>query len=71
MFGFAFTFLQGLPFIGLFHPLGMFFPTVENPLFVAVILGDVVESWMPLVSTVIFSLLFVIITFYKFNREEL
>ena len=70
LFGFAFTFLQGLPFIGLFHPLGMFFPTVENPLFVAVILGDVVESWIPLLSTVIVSILFVIITFYKFNREE-
>ncbi len=68
--GFGFTFLQGLPLIGLFHPFGMFFPSIENPLFVAVILGDAVETWMPLISTIIISLIFVAVTLYKFNREE-
>ena len=52
-------------------PHGLFFPVnIDISLVTAVMLDLPVETYLPLLLTVIYIILFVIITLFKFNKEE-
>ncbi len=68
--GLGYTLIQSVPVINILHPMGMFFPTIEEPLFVSVILGKPITNIIPLVATVVFCIVFVTLALWKFNHEE-
>jgi hypothetical protein len=45
-------------------------PDQMNPLSVSFMAGEPVFSWLPLTLTVIFSVLFIIVAIWRFNRQE-
>ncbi len=68
--GLGYTLIQSIPIINILHPMGMFFPTIEEPLFLSVILGEPVVYFIPLIFTIASCILFVALAIWKFNREE-
>jgi ABC-2 type transport system permease protein len=65
------TTLQGIKDVFIFVPHGLFFPvSTEYSLFSSVILNQPVETFIPLVVSIFFILLFTVIAVYKFNKEE-
>ncbi len=47
-----------------------FSPAQMNPLSVSFMTGEPVFSWLPLISTVVFSVIFVAVAILRFNRQE-
>jgi hypothetical protein len=45
-------------------------PDQMNALSVSFMTGAPVSSWLPLISTVIFSVIFVAVAIWRFNRQE-
>jgi ABC-2 type transport system permease protein len=53
-------------------PLALIFISAEqiNPLTVSFISGEPVFSWLPLISTVVTSVIFIAVAIWRFNRQE-
>jgi ABC-type transport system involved in multi-copper enzyme maturation permease subunit len=70
-----FTFSYGtglLPGLIYVSPLTLLFSPVDQikPLTVSFINGEPVFSWLPLIATVIFSVIFIAVAIWRFNRQE-
>ena len=53
------------------HPMSMFFPAGSDvSLFGSLILGTPLDSILPIISTILFIIVFVAISLWKFNQEE-
>jgi ABC-2 type transport system permease protein len=71
-----FTFWMGpslIPDLTYISPLLLTFspnPDQMSPLSVSLMSGEPVFSWLPLTLTVIFSVLFIIVAIWRFNRQE-
>jgi hypothetical protein len=53
-------------------PLMLIFSPVEqiNPLTVSFITREPVFSWLPLISTIVSSVIFIAVAIWRFNRQE-
>ncbi|TXT61298.1 MAG: conserved membrane protein of unknown function [Promethearchaeota archaeon] len=72
IFNFAQQFLQMIPFLGYFFPLGLILWQKEgNPILISIILGEEIFSLIPLISTIVFVFLFIFLSIWKFEKEEL
>jgi ABC-2 type transport system permease protein len=67
---FSQQFLLGIPFVGYFFPIGMYLAPTGNPIIVSIILGEDIFSVLPIVITGASIILFVIISFWRFEKEE-
>ncbi len=71
---FAFWMVPSLiPDLMYISPLQLAFnPNSENtvPLAVSFMTGEPVFSWLPLISTVVFSIIFIVVAIARFNRQE-
>jgi ABC-type transport system involved in multi-copper enzyme maturation permease subunit len=70
-----FIFLYGpslLPGLIYVSPLMLIFSPVEqiNPLTVSFITREPVFSWLPLISTIVSSVIFIAVAIWRFNRQE-
>ena len=70
-----FTFAYGpglVPQLIYISPLMLVFSPAEqmSPLTVSFISGEPVFSWLPLISTVVFSVIFIAVAIWRFNRQE-
>lgn len=69
---FAQQFLQMIPFVGYFLPLGLILNQMgTNPIIVSIILGEELYSWLPIIFTGVFVVLFLLLSIWKFEDEEL
>lgn len=69
---FAQQFLQMIPFVGYFLPLGLILNQMGgNPIIVSIILGEELFSWIPLIITGVFVILFLLLSIWKFEDQEL
>jgi ABC-2 type transport system permease protein len=71
-----FTFLYGpglIPSLIYISPLLLSFspaPEQMSSLPISFITGEPVSSWLPLISTVVFSVIFIAVAIWRFNRQE-
>ena len=73
--GLFFTFSYGpglLPWLFYVSPLILLFSPADQikPLTVSFINGEPVFSWLPLIATVVFSVIFIAVAIWRFNRQE-
>jgi ABC-2 type transport system permease protein len=60
-----------IPSLNYISPLLLTFsPGAMSPLSIAFITGEPVFSWLPLISTVVFSVIFIAVAIRRFNRQE-
>ena len=62
-----------IPDLMYISPLQLAFnPNSENtvPLAVSFMTGEPVFSWLPLISTIVFSIIFIVVAIWRFNRQE-
>ncbi len=53
------------------HPMSMFFPAgTDVSLFGSLILGTPLDSILPIISAILFIIVFIFISIWKFNKEE-
>ena len=72
IFNFAQQFLQMIPFASYVLPLTLILNQAGgNPLIVSIILEVPLNSWLPLLSTLFFGILFLFLAIWTFEREEL
>jgi hypothetical protein len=45
-------------------------PDQLNPLSVSFMAGEPITTWLPLITTVIFSIIFIVVAMQRFNRQE-
>ena len=70
---FALWFLPGIiPGLVYIDPLVLTFaePTIMQPLAVSFMLGEPLYSWIPLIATVIFCIVFIAVSIWRFNKTE-
>ena len=73
LFNFGVTsFLQSIKGLFAFLPHGLFFPwsSSGNSVFSLVVMGLPLESIMPIVITLALTTIFILVSVYKFNKEE-
>jgi ABC-2 type transport system permease protein len=72
IFNFGQPYLMNIPFVSYFLPISFFLPNpTGNPVITSLILGEEIFSILPVVVTGIFAILFTIIAFWRFEKEEL
>ncbi len=62
-----------LPALIYISPLQLTFspaPDQINALSISFITGEAVSSWLPLISTVVSSVIFIVVAILRFNRQE-
>jgi ABC-2 type transport system permease protein len=68
---FGYTFISSFPLVSLIHPMGMFFPSQDGlPMFGSLMLGEPIESIIPLMVTVAMIVIFTIVSIRKFKSED-
>lgn len=65
------TLFQNIKELFKYVPQGLFFPiNTDTSLVTSIMLGKSVETYLPLILTTVYIVIFVIISLYKFNKEE-
>ncbi|MFX1569300.1 MAG: ABC transporter permease subunit [Promethearchaeota archaeon] len=70
VFNFTQQFLISIPFAGYVLPTSIFFNQQENPIIASIILGEQIFSFLPIIITAALILLFLVIAFWRFEKEE-
>ncbi len=69
---FAQQFLQMIPTLGYFLPLGLVLNQMGgNPIIVSLILGEELYSLLPIINTAFFVVVFLFLAVWKFEKQEL
>ncbi len=70
IFNFSQQFLLNIPFVGFFLPISIYLNQPGNPLIVSIILEEQITSILPVIITGILTILFLVIAFWRFEKEE-
>ncbi|MFW9999253.1 MAG: ABC transporter permease subunit [Candidatus Hodarchaeota archaeon] len=70
VFNFTQQFLMSIPFVGYLLPTAIFLRPEGNPLIASIILGEDIFSILPIVITGALIILFLVIAFWRFEKEE-
>jgi hypothetical protein len=70
VFNFTQQFLISIPFVEYILPTGIFLRFDGNPIMASIILGEDIFSILPIIITGILIILFLIIAFWRFEKEE-
>jgi hypothetical protein len=70
VFNFTQQFLISIPFVGYFLPTSIWLSQDENPIISSIILGNEIFSMLPIIITIGLIILFIVIAFWRFEKEE-
>ncbi|MFW9829569.1 MAG: ABC transporter permease subunit [Candidatus Thorarchaeota archaeon] len=70
IFNFSQQFLLNIPFAEYVLPIMIYLNPVGNPIIVSIILGEQVSSFLPVVITGTLTILFLVVSFWRFEKEE-
>ena len=70
VFNFTQQFIITIPFVGYILPTAIFLAPEGNPIIASIILGQEIFSIWPIIFTVAIVILFLIIAFWRFEKEE-
>jgi len=70
IFNFGQQFLIGIPFVGYIFPVALFLAPTGNPIVASIILGEEISSLLPIIITGVSIILFVVLSFWRFEKEE-
>ena len=70
IFNFSQQFLMSIPFVGYLLPMSIYLSQPGNPIIVSIILGEEIFSILPVIFTGTLTILFLVIAFWRFEKEE-
>ncbi|MFX0057492.1 MAG: ABC transporter permease [Candidatus Heimdallarchaeota archaeon] len=70
IFNFSQQFLLNIPFVGYLLPMGIYLSPAGNPIIASIILGEQIFSILPIIVTATLTILFPVIAFWRFEKEE-